>query len=300
MWAAMVEGLRGWAASDLRRDVGGRFGRSRLVAASRLGERRSGSSGSCSRGGPTCSPTPPAWFAPGNTVVFRIGSDALGTAQGDRRRTPLRPALASAGLPGGTVALVESAAHAAGWALFSDRRLSLAVARGSGPAVAQLGAVARQAGVPVSLHGTGGAWMVAAGDADRRALRGRRWCTRSTARCATRSTCAASSRSGPPSWCRVFLDQARAAGQRAAPVHACTPRPAASKFVPDEVAERALARRARRWRARRAVRDRHRRRPARSRVGVGALAGGHAARRRPSSMPPSSCATRSARASSPR
>jgi glutamate-5-semialdehyde dehydrogenase len=45
--------------------------------------------------------------------------------------------------------------------MFSDPRLALAVARGSGPAVAQLGAVARQAGIPVSLHGTGGAWIVA-------------------------------------------------------------------------------------------------------------------------------------------
>ena len=62
--------------------------------------------------------------------------------------------------------LVESAEHAAGWALFSDKRLSLAVARGSGRAVAQLGAVARQAGVPVSLHGTGGAWLVADETAD--------------------------------------------------------------------------------------------------------------------------------------
>jgi glutamate-5-semialdehyde dehydrogenase len=50
--------------------------------------------------------------------------------------------------------------------MFADRRLALAVARGSGAAVAQLGAVARQAGVPVSLHGTGGAWLVAAPDAD--------------------------------------------------------------------------------------------------------------------------------------
>jgi glutamate-5-semialdehyde dehydrogenase len=50
--------------------------------------------------------------------------------------------------------------------MFSDRRLALAVARGSGPAVAQLGAVARQSGLPVSLHGTGGAWIVAAGDAE--------------------------------------------------------------------------------------------------------------------------------------
>jgi len=44
--------------------------------------------------------------------------------------------------------------------------LSLAVARGSGPAVAQLGGVARQSGTPVSLHGTGGAWMVADRTAD--------------------------------------------------------------------------------------------------------------------------------------
>jgi glutamate-5-semialdehyde dehydrogenase len=78
----------------------------------------------------------------------------------------LDPALRAAGLPDGTVSLVGSAAHAAGWALFSDARLSLAVARGSGPAVAQLGAVARAAGVPVSLHGTGGAWMTVAADAD--------------------------------------------------------------------------------------------------------------------------------------
>ncbi|MEM7276443.1 MAG: glutamate-5-semialdehyde dehydrogenase, partial [Actinomycetota bacterium] len=48
----------------------------------------------------------------------------------------------------------------AGWAMFSDPRLSLAVARGSGPAVAQLGSVARRVGTPVSLHGTGGAWIV--------------------------------------------------------------------------------------------------------------------------------------------
>ena len=101
----------------------------------------------------------------GNTVVFRIGSDALGTAQSIVEHA-LAPALAAAGLPPGSVGLVESVAHAAGWALFSDSRLSLAVAHGSGPAVAQLGAVARQAGVPVSLHGTGGAWVVAGADAD--------------------------------------------------------------------------------------------------------------------------------------
>ena len=101
----------------------------------------------------------------GNTVVFRIGSDALGTARA-MMKGALEPALAEAGLPAGAAALVDSAEHAAGWAMFSDPRLSLAVARGSGPAVAQLGGVARQAGTPVSLHGTGGAWLVADQSAD--------------------------------------------------------------------------------------------------------------------------------------
>jgi glutamate-5-semialdehyde dehydrogenase len=104
----------------------------------------------------------------GNAVVFRIGSDALRTAQAIVR-TALDPALAAAGLPAGAAVLVDSAAHAAGWAMFADPRLALAVARGSGPAVAQLGAIARGAGTPVSLHGTGGAWIVAddSADADR-------------------------------------------------------------------------------------------------------------------------------------
>ncbi len=95
----------------------------------------------------------------GNSVVFRIGSDALGTARAIVADA-LDPALAAAGLPAGSAGLVDSAAHAAGWAMFSDPRLGLAVARGSGPAVAQLGAVARQVGTAVSLHGTGGAWVV--------------------------------------------------------------------------------------------------------------------------------------------
>ena len=101
----------------------------------------------------------------GNTVVFRIGSDALGTARAIVAEA-LDPALAEAGLPPGSAVLVDSAAHAAGWAMFADRRLALAVARGSGPAVAQLGAIARQAGTPVSLHGTGGAWLFADATAD--------------------------------------------------------------------------------------------------------------------------------------
>jgi glutamate-5-semialdehyde dehydrogenase len=96
----------------------------------------------------------------GNAVVFRIGSDALGTARALAAEA-LTPALRAAGLPPGAAVLIDSPAHAAGWALFADPRLSLAVARGSGPAVAQLGEIARQAGTPVSLHGTGGAWLIA-------------------------------------------------------------------------------------------------------------------------------------------
>ena len=101
----------------------------------------------------------------GNTVVFRIGSDALRTAQAIMTLA-VEPALATSGLPAGAVSLIESTSHAAGWALFSDERLALAVARGSGPAVATLGALARSVGVPVSLHGTGGAWLVAAASAE--------------------------------------------------------------------------------------------------------------------------------------
>ncbi len=95
----------------------------------------------------------------GNAVVFRIGSDALGTARSIVEHA-LSPALTAAGLPLHVVQLVDSPSRAAGHALFDDRRLALAVARGSGAAVAELGAVASQAGTPVSLHGTGGAWMI--------------------------------------------------------------------------------------------------------------------------------------------
>lgn len=100
-----------------------------------------------------------------NTVVFRIGSDALDTARAMMRHV-IAPALVESGLPEGAVQLVESPEHAAGWSLFSDSRLALAVARGSGAAVAELGSIAQQAGIPVSLHGTGGAWMLVAPDAD--------------------------------------------------------------------------------------------------------------------------------------
>ncbi len=95
----------------------------------------------------------------GNTVVFRIGSDALGTAR-SLMEYVIRPAIEAAGLPTDSVLLVDAAEHAAGWAMFADGRLALAVARGSGESVRLLGAIARQSGVNVSLHGTGGAWLV--------------------------------------------------------------------------------------------------------------------------------------------
>jgi len=101
----------------------------------------------------------------GNTVAFRIGSDALATA-GAIVEHALGPALRSSGLPAGAASLVASPSRAAGLAMMSDPRLALAVARGSGTATTQLGAVARQAGNAVSLHGTGGAWIVAGMDAN--------------------------------------------------------------------------------------------------------------------------------------
>jgi len=101
----------------------------------------------------------------GNTVVFRIGSDALKTAQTIMQRV-IEPALTSNGLPAGAVVLLDSAEHSAGWSLFLDKRLALAVARGSGWAVDLLGSLAQSAGTPVSLHGTGGGWLVAGQSAD--------------------------------------------------------------------------------------------------------------------------------------
>jgi glutamate-5-semialdehyde dehydrogenase len=93
-----------------------------------------------------------------NAAVFRIGGDALATAIAIEELA-LRPALAEAGLPAAALTLLHSKEHSAAHSLFTQRRLRLAVARGSGSTVALLGAIARQHGIPASLHGTGGAWM---------------------------------------------------------------------------------------------------------------------------------------------
>lgn len=148
----------------------------------------------------------------GNTVVFRIGSDALGTARAIVRAA-LDPAIAAAGLPAGAAALVDSAAHAAGWAMFADPRLALAVARGSGPAVAQLGAIARQAGTPVSLHGTGGAWIVADETADAERFFAAAYHSLDRKVCNTLNTCCIVA-SRADELVPVFLDALRKAGAR--------------------------------------------------------------------------------------
>jgi glutamate-5-semialdehyde dehydrogenase len=168
MRADMAAGLRSWAASSIRRQqhLSTIEHKDWSVAAWRA---PLGVVGFVFEGRPNVFADATGVLRTGNTAVFRIGSDALGTAQ-TIMRCCVAPALAASGLPAGAVQLIESAAHAAGWALFADARLSLAVARGSGAAVAQLGAVARQHGVPVSLHGTGGAWVVASERADPVAL----------------------------------------------------------------------------------------------------------------------------------
>jgi len=164
MRQGMIEGLRGWIGATSRRGqiletVEHETFRVELVGAAL------GVVAFVFEGRPNVLADACGVLRGGNTVVFRIGSDALQTAQ-SIMQLAVTPALAASGLPAGAVVLIESAAHAAGWALFSDKRLGLAVARGSGPAVDMLGALARSVGVAVSLHGTGGSWIVAADAAD--------------------------------------------------------------------------------------------------------------------------------------
>ena len=164
MRASMVAGLRGWAAMPSRRGAVLETVRHEGFRVEMVGAAL-GIVAFVFEGRPNVLADACGVLRGGNTVVLRIGSDALATARAILRLA-LAPALARAGLPQGAVALVDSAAHAAGWALFLDSRLSLAVARGSGAAVATLGYLARSVGTPVSLHGTGGAWIVASAHAE--------------------------------------------------------------------------------------------------------------------------------------
>jgi glutamate-5-semialdehyde dehydrogenase len=158
MRAGMVAGLRGWRdTAPLRGQV--------VEAVEhdgwRIEQRKAalGVIGFVFEGRPNVFADAAGVLRSGNAVVFRIGRDALGTARAIVDHA-LRPALVAAGLPVGCVQLLDTPSRSGGWALFSNPLVALAVARGSGQAVEQLGAVARQAGIPVSLHGTGGGWMV--------------------------------------------------------------------------------------------------------------------------------------------
>lgn len=164
MREGMVAGLRGWRDSSLRRDANvATFPHEGWTVQARRAPL--GVVAFVFEGRPNVFADAAGVVRTGNTVVMRIGGDALGTAEAIVSAA-VEPALASAGLPVGTLSLVRSRDRAAGWALFGRPDIGLAVARGSGAAVAQLGAVARQAGTPVSLHGTGGAWLVAGQAAD--------------------------------------------------------------------------------------------------------------------------------------
>jgi glutamate-5-semialdehyde dehydrogenase len=164
MRRGMIEGLRGWQSLGSARgrvlETVQRTGWAVDLVAAELGV-----VAFVFEGRPNVLADATGVLAGGNTVVFRIGRDAARTAR-SIMDWALLPALREAGLPEHSVCLLESSEHAAGWALFCDRRLSLAVARGSGRSVALLGSLARQAGVPVSLHGTGGAWLAASERAD--------------------------------------------------------------------------------------------------------------------------------------
>jgi glutamate-5-semialdehyde dehydrogenase len=164
MRAAMVEGLHGWRDADSRRHrvlecVRHEGWRAELVSAPL------GVVAFAFEGRPNVVVDAAGVLRTGNTAVLRIGRDALRTAK-EIIQLALRPALRDAGLPEDSVCLLDSEDHASAWALFADARVSLAVARGSGAAVLTLGSLARQAGIPVSLHGTGGAWLVASSTTD--------------------------------------------------------------------------------------------------------------------------------------
>jgi len=167
--ADMAAGLRGWA---MRIDEGGAGALTRPVRRLDHGDwdvtevtAPLGVVAFVFEGRPNVLADAAGVVATGNTAVLRIGGDALGTAEAIRDLA-LVPAVTEAGLPEGTIGIVPVRDRSAGWALFSDPRLALAVTRGTGRAVQQLSAVARQAGVPVSAHGTGGAWLVADEGAD--------------------------------------------------------------------------------------------------------------------------------------
>jgi glutamate-5-semialdehyde dehydrogenase len=227
----MIEGLRGWAVTE-----GGRGQVTERIEhdgwSVELIRSGLGVIGFVFEGRPNVFADATGVLRSGNTVVFRIGSDALGTAVAIMENA-LSPALKESGLPEGAASLLASPSRAAGWAMFSDQRLALAVARGSGRAVSQLGGVARQAGTPVSLHGTGGAWIVAADSADSDRFGKAVLHSLDRKVCNTLNTCCIVA-SRADDLVPVFLTALEGAGERrgaASKLHA-TER--AMQFIPDE------------------------------------------------------------------
>ena len=211
MRADMVDGLRTWAKAP-----GGRGSVVETVSHDgwRVDQVRDGLGvvGFVFEGRPNVFADATGVLRSGNTVVFRIGSDALETARAIVEHA-LRPALTLTGLPAGAAVLIDSAAHASAWAMFSDPRLALAVARGSGGATAQLGAVARQAGNSVSLHGTGGAWIIAGSNADAASFDAAVYHSLDRKVCNTLNTCCIAA-DRADDLVPVFLDALERAGER--------------------------------------------------------------------------------------
>jgi glutamate-5-semialdehyde dehydrogenase len=235
MRSGMIEGLQGWASARSRR---GEL-LERVEQAGFDTELRGaalGVVGFVFEGRPNVLADATGVLRSGNAVVFRIGSDALGTAQALMQQA-LTPALRAAGLPEHAVVLIPSPEHAAGWSLFADPRLSLAVARGSGPAVADLGALARQAGVPVSLHGTGGAWLIAAQSARAEAFADAVVKSLDRKVCNTLNTCCIV-RSRAAELMPVLLASLERAGQRLAQPYKLHVAQGSEGFVPRALFER--------------------------------------------------------------
>jgi glutamate-5-semialdehyde dehydrogenase len=163
MRGAMIEGLLGWEKAPSRR---GEVVERREMDDWTIERRRAplGVIAFVFEGRPNVFADGAGVVRGGNTCVMRIGSDALRTAEAIEANA-VQPALHSAGLPDGAVTLVRSASHGAAQALFTMPEVRLAVARGSGETTRLLGKIASEHGIPVSLHGTGGAWMYLADDA---------------------------------------------------------------------------------------------------------------------------------------
>jgi glutamate-5-semialdehyde dehydrogenase len=231
MRAGMVAGLRGWRDTAPLRDS---VIEEVIHDGWRIEQRRAGLGviGFVFEGRPNVFADAAGVLRSGNAVVFRIGRDALGTARAIVRHA-LKPALAEAGLPAGCVQLLDTPARAGGWALFSNPTLALAVARGSGAAVDQLGAVARQTGIPVSLHGTGGAWMMTGVGAD--IARFRQVVAHSLDRkvCNTLNVCCIL-RDHAEAFVPTFLAACIVAGERRMTATKLHVHPSASPFVPQD------------------------------------------------------------------